>query len=112
VVELIPLFSNVLWDRRMRSECRGIVRETQWLEKGEISEFCRLPRGGGRRGSGWEGDKVLCRLYECLLGRASMGHGEAHVLLDGGPICGGDEGFDCGIIIVYGGKKGLKSMRF
>jgi hypothetical protein len=41
-----------------------------------------------------------------------MGHGEAHVLLDGGPICGGDEGFDCGIIIVYGGKKGLKSMRF
>jgi hypothetical protein len=41
-----------------------------------------------------------------------MGHGDGHVIRDGRPICGGDEGFDEGVIIVYGGKKGLKSMRF
>jgi len=111
VVKLVALF-RILWDRQVRSESRDIVREAQRLEKDVIFEFRWFPSGGGGRGCGWESDEVLCRLCECLLGWASMGHGDAHVIWDGGPVCGGDEGFDDGVIIVYGGKKGLKSMRF
>jgi hypothetical protein len=41
-----------------------------------------------------------------------MGDGDAHVIGDGSPLCGGDDGFDDRIVIIYGGKKGLKGMRF
>jgi hypothetical protein len=41
-----------------------------------------------------------------------MGDGDGHVVRDGGPFCGGDKGFHDRIIIIYGRKKGLKSMRF
>ena len=90
-----------MWVWWVRSEGSRIGREAQGLEKGEIFEFCCLPSGGGGSGSGGKSDQILCGLGECLLSWG-VGYGDAHVIWDGGPICRGNEGFDDGVIIVYG----------
>jgi hypothetical protein len=101
-----------VWARGLRSEGGGIGRGAQRFEKGEVFEFCCLPRGRCGSRSGGEGYQILCRLCECLLSWGGVGYGDAHIIWNGGPICGCDKRFDEGVIIVYGGKKGLKSMRF
>jgi len=111
MVKFVPLFKVVVWTRRVRSESIGTVREVQGPEEGNIFEFRCLPRVRGRGGL-WESDQVLCCLCKGFLGWARVGHGDGHIIRDGSPICGGDKGFNDGVIIVYGRKKGLKSMRF
>ena len=60
----------------------------------------------------WEGDQVLCRLCEGLFGRASMGYGDTNIVGEGCPVRRCNERFDEGIIIIYGGEKGLEGMGF
>jgi hypothetical protein len=94
MVKVVPLPRNVLWDCRMRSGNRGTVREAPGLEEGDIFQFCWFPSAGGGRRSWWECDEIFCCLCEGLLGWASMGNRDAYVIGDGGPLCGGDKGFD------------------
>jgi len=94
MVELIPLLWDVLWDCRIRSGSGGTVRETPRLEEGDIFQLCWFPIARGGRGCRWEGDEIFCRLCEGLLGWASMGDRDTHVIWDGCPFGGGDQGFD------------------
>jgi hypothetical protein len=107
MVKVVPLFREVL--RKGRVSRGG---KPQWLEESDIFEFGSLPSAGrGRRGR-WESDQILCRLCQSLFRRAGVGYGNAYFVGEGGPICSSDDRFDNGIVIVYGRKKGLKSMRF
>lgn len=107
MLEVLPLFRDVRREGRVNR-----ARKPKWLEESDILEFGPLPStGGGRRGR-WEGDQVLRRLCESLLRRAGVGYGYAYFVGEGGPICRSDDRLDDGIVIVYGRKKGLESMRF